>query len=150
MRWQTTPNPRLRLRYSATQVELQVWEWLWRVFESKQDLPEARQSIPPIADHLTRSIAAGWPSARHGVFLKSACPECYASNVYDLCPRSPVMRTVLVIHGQEPHEGVLHIADRTRGVERFSPRASTRPKAIHQQAELACDGRRLSLWHEGL
>jgi epsilon-lactone hydrolase len=48
-----------RLRDCGLTVDLQVWEGLWHVFEWYEDLPEARQSIARIADHLTRSMAAG-------------------------------------------------------------------------------------------
>ena len=45
-----------RLRDSGVTVDLQVWEGLWHVFEWYEDLPEARQSIARIADHLTRGM----------------------------------------------------------------------------------------------
>lgn len=48
-----------RLRDSGATVDLQVWEGLWHVFEWYEDLPEARQSIQRIADHLTGGMAAG-------------------------------------------------------------------------------------------
>ena len=47
-----------RLRDSGVAVDLQVWEGLWHVFEWYEGLPEARQSIARIADHLTRGMAA--------------------------------------------------------------------------------------------
>jgi len=48
-----------RLRDCGVTVDLQVWEGLWHVFEWYEDLPEARQSVARIADHLTRGMAAG-------------------------------------------------------------------------------------------
>lgn len=48
-----------RLRDCGVVVDLQVWEGLWHVFEWYEDLPEARQSIARIADHLTRGMADG-------------------------------------------------------------------------------------------
>lgn len=48
-----------RLRDSGTRVDLQVWEGLWHVFEWYEHLPEARQSIRQIADHLTKAMAGG-------------------------------------------------------------------------------------------
>ena len=48
-----------RLRDCGVMVDLQVWEGLWHVFEWYDDLPEARQSIARIADHLTRGMACG-------------------------------------------------------------------------------------------
>ncbi|NBU13431.1 MAG: alpha/beta hydrolase [Alphaproteobacteria bacterium] len=46
-----------RLRDSGAQVDLHVWEGLWHVFEWYEALPEARQSIARIADHLIRGMA---------------------------------------------------------------------------------------------
>ena len=48
-----------RLRECGVTVDLQVWEGLWHVFEWYEDLPESRQSIARIADHLTRTMALG-------------------------------------------------------------------------------------------
>ena len=47
-----------RLRDRGVTVDLQVWEGLWHVFEWYEALPEARQSIAQIADHLIRGMAA--------------------------------------------------------------------------------------------
>lgn len=48
-----------RLRDSGAKVDLQVWEGLWHVFEWYEELPEARQSIHQIAEHLTQAMAGG-------------------------------------------------------------------------------------------
>lgn len=48
-----------RLRDSGAKVDLQVWEGLWHVFEWYEELPEARQSIHQIAEHLTHAMASG-------------------------------------------------------------------------------------------
>ncbi|MDM7931525.1 alpha/beta hydrolase [Tabrizicola sp.] len=47
-----------RLRDCGATVDLQIWEGLWHVFEWYEDLPEARESIRRVADHLTRGMTA--------------------------------------------------------------------------------------------
>ena len=57
-----------RLLDCGVVVDLHVWEGLWHVFEWYEGLPEARQSIARIADHLTRGMADRGSAPCNSVF----------------------------------------------------------------------------------
>lgn len=61
-----------RLLDCGVVVDLQVWEGLWHVFEGYEDLPEARQSIARIADHLTRGMAHGGSATCNPAFSEAS------------------------------------------------------------------------------